>query len=64
MTEVRGRGGEDFSGVMILVRRVEVLPSAIPPYIIVILFTRLEKRHVLFCVTILASATTRVTVFK
>lgn len=43
---------------------IVVFPSAILPYIIVILFTRLEKRHVIFCVTILGRVTTRVTVFK
>ncbi len=43
---------------------VEVLQSALPPHIIVIIFIRLENRHVLFCVTILTRVTTHVNVFK
>ncbi len=43
---------------------VEVLQSALPPHIIVIIFIHLENRHVLFCVTILTRVTTHVNVFK
>ncbi len=32
-----------------------MLQSALPPHIIVIIFIRLENRHVLFCVAILTS---------
>jgi len=56
----RVRGGEDFSRVMILLRRVEVLSSTccgIPPYNIVIHFKRLEKLNILFCVTVLGRVT-------
>ncbi len=35
-----------------------MLQSALPPHIIVIIFIRLENRHVLFCVTILTCVTT------
>jgi len=52
---------------MILLRQVEVLSSAIPPYIIVIHFTSLEKRvatHFILCQYAWSSYTTCVTVFK
>ncbi len=37
---------------------------ALPPHIIVIIFIRVENRHVLFCVAILTRVTTHVNVFK
>ncbi len=39
-----------------------MLRSALPPHIIVIIFIRLENRHVLFCVAILTHLTTHVNV--
>ncbi len=46
-------------------RRVDMYLSRLSPCtIIVIIFIRLENRHVLFCVTILTRVTTHVNVFK
>ncbi len=41
-----------------------MLQSALPLHIIVIIFIRLENRHVLFCVAILTRVTTHVNVFN
>ncbi len=55
-------GEGEFSGVMILLRRGRSALSATT--FIIIIFIRLEIRHVLFCVAILTHVTTHVNVFK
>ncbi len=62
---IDGRGrGRVFRSDDITAPRSKCCLSALPPHIIVIIFIRLENRHVLFCVAILTRATTHVNVFK